>query len=101
MMINQLISEINNIKSKIPFDIQPNDKLMSIIIITYDYKIHTSIICKNSENFERIEKELYERYPDYRDSENYFIYNANIIDKSKTLDENKIKNNSILILAHS
>ena len=84
-----------------PFDIRSNDKLMSIIIISKDKKIHFSIICKNSENFLRIEKELYEQYPEYRNENNYFIHNGEKIDKSKTLDENKIKNNSIIILIHS
>ena len=74
---------------------------MSIIIKSKDEKILFSIICKNSENFLRIEKELYEQYPEYRNENNYFIPNGNKIDKSKTLDENKIKNNSIITLIHS
>ena len=49
----------------------------------------------------RIEKELYEQYPEYRNENNYFIHKGNKIDKSKTLDENKIKNNSIITLIHS
>ena len=74
---------------------------MSIIIKSKDEKILFSIICKNSENFLRIEKELYEQYPEYRNENNYFIHIGNKIDKSKTLDENKIKNNSIITLIHS
>ena len=74
---------------------------MSIIIKSKDEKILLSIICKNSENFLRIEKELYEQYPEYKNENNCFIHKGNKIDKSKTLDENKIKNNSIITLIHS
>ena len=74
---------------------------MSIIIKSKDEKILFSIICKNSENFLRIEKELYEQYPEYKNENNSFIHKGNKIDKSKTLDENKIKNNSIITLIHS
>jgi len=41
---------------------------------------------------------LYDIYPKYKDSENYFLANGIIINKDRTLEENKIRNNDILTL---
>ena len=41
---------------------------------------------------------LYEKYPNYKDTENYFLVNGNRINRNRTLEENKIKNNDILTL---
>jgi hypothetical protein len=98
-IIFNLENEIRNLKSKFPFDIQPNDKLMTIMIQSFTDKFHFSIICKNSENLVRIEKEFLDEYPEYKNRNIFFLFNGSLVDKSKTLEENKIKNNSILILA--
>ena len=42
---------------------------------------------------------LYDKYPKYIESENYFLMNGNKINKHKTLEQNKIKNNDILIVS--
>ena len=41
---------------------------------------------------------LYDKYPKYIEFENYFLVNGNRINKQKTLEQNKIKNNDILTL---
>ena len=41
---------------------------------------------------------LYDKYPKYLESENYFLVNAIKINKQKTLEQNKIKNNDVLTL---
>ena len=41
---------------------------------------------------------LYDKYPKYLESENYFLVNAKKINKQKTLEQNKIKNNDVLTL---
>ena len=64
---------------------------MTIIFTFYDQKIHYSLICKNTNKFNKIEKKLYDKYPEYQESENYFIVNRNRIIKSKTIEENNIK----------
>ena len=42
---------------------------------------------------------LYEKYPKYKDTENYFIVNGHKINRNRTVDENKIKNNDVLTLS--
>ena len=91
-------NEINKIKSKFPFELSEEENLMTIIFVSCDQKIHYSVICKNTDKFTRIEHLLYEKYPEYINSENYFILNGNKINKYKTVEENNIKNSDIITL---
>ena len=71
---------------------------MVITFLTEDQNIHYSLICKNTEKFIRIENAFYKEYPEYFDSHNIFRINGNIINKNKSLEENKIKNNDKIYL---
>ena len=90
--------EIKNIKSKFPFELSENEELMSVIFISSNQKIHYSIICKNTDQFTKIETQLYKEFPDYGDLENLFFINGNKINKYKTLKDNNIKNSDIITL---
>ena len=73
--------------------------MMIIIISSVDQKIQNhSIICKNTEIFNQIENRLYNCFKEYSKTENYFTLNGQMIKKSQTLEENKIKNNDIILL---
>ena len=96
--IIKLSEQIEVFKSIIPFEVSIGDKLMSVIFISSDENIHYSIICKNNDNFSRLEKVLYDEYPEYKETENYFIVNGKKINRFKTLEENNIKNNSVITL---
>ena len=41
---------------------------------------------------------LYEKYPKYKDTENYFLVNGKKLNRNRTLEENNIKNNDKIIL---
>ena len=41
---------------------------------------------------------LYEKYPKYIETENFFVVCGNKINKHKTLEQNNINNNDIIIL---
>jgi len=90
--------EIKNLKSRFPFELGENEKLMSVIFISPNQKIHYSIICKNTDQFTKIETQLYKEYPDCGDLENYFVVNGVKINKYKSLKENNIKNSDIIIM---
>jgi hypothetical protein len=89
-------NQINEIKYTIPKEIKLNEKIISVIFNSYDQNILCSIICKNTDNFKKIEKKFYEKYPEYKNTKNSFISNGKKIDSSKNLDENKIKNSDII-----
>ena len=99
--IIQLYKKIEELKEKLsryPLELSKGEKLISVIFTSSDQKIHCSIICKNTEKFIKLEEKLYNDYPEYSESDNYFMVNGNRISKFKTLDENKIKNSDIIIL---
>ena len=84
--------------SRFPFILEEGEVLMSIIFISSDQNLHYSIICKNTDEFYKIESQLYKKYPEYTENENFFILNGKKINKYKTLEQNGVKNNDIIIL---
>jgi hypothetical protein len=56
------------------------------------------VIAKNTDKFSKVENMLYEQYPNYVETENYFLVNGNKINKHKTLEQNNINNLDILTL---
>ena len=41
---------------------------------------------------------LYDEYPEYKETENYFLVNGNRVKRFKTIKENQIKNGKPIIL---
>ena len=93
------IEELKLKLSRYPFELNEGEKLMTINFESFDEQLKNySIICKNTDNFNKIEKKLYDDYNEYYNVENYFTINGNKIHKFKSLDENKINNNDIIVL---
>jgi len=85
--------------SRYSLELNEGEKLMTINFSTIDRRIQNySIICKNTDIFNNIEKRLYEDYEEYYDTENYFTINGKKINKCKNLEENNIHNNDAIIL---
>ena len=93
-----LIKEYKIKISKFPFEFLPGEKIISIIFSSFDQNIISSFICKNTDNFKLLENKFYERHSEYKDLKNIFISNGRKINKDKSLDENKIKNNDIITI---
>ena len=98
--LNTKIEElIQNLKeSENSIKLLENKKLISLIFTSYDENIHYSIICRSSDEFSKIEKKIYDIYPDYKESENEFFVRGRIINKFKTLEDNKIYNSDLILL---
>ena len=96
--------EVNEIKKNdfntpiIFQNVQNEEKMMSIILISSDETIHYSIICKKTDNFSKIEELLYEKYPEYKKKNIRFTLNGEEINTSKNLEFNNIKNGDIITL---
>ena len=96
---NKIIELENEIKLFRTYNnFSSNEKLISIKFISGNQDIDFSVITKNTDDFSNIEKILYKRYPKYKDSENYFLVNGNKINRHRTIEENKIRNNDVLTL---
>ena len=105
LMINTLLDKDKQIKelklklSRFPFELNEGEKLITVVFKSSDQNIpHFSIICKNTDIFNVIEKKLYEEYKDYYDSENYFMAKGLRVQKYKSLDENHIHDHDVIIL---
>jgi len=104
IIIKELNNEIDKLKEKLsryPLELSKEEKLISVIFTSSDQNMFYSIICKNTQKFNELEKKLYKDYPEYSESNNYFMINGNKVNKDKSLDENKIRNNDIVILTQN
>ena len=93
--------EINEMKNKLlrfPFILNEGEKLISVNFQSLNESLSYIVICKNTDIFNTIEKKLYEEFPEYLESENYFEIKGKKINKYKSLEENKIHNNDIIII---
>ena len=66
-----------------------------------DQNIDFPITIKNTEYFSKIEQILYQKYPNYTETENFFLVNGTRINRFLTLEQNKINNNDILTLVRN
>jgi hypothetical protein len=63
-----------------------------------DSMINTTLTCKTNENFNSVIKKLCDIYPYLIGKNMNFLVNANIISKDKTIKENNINNNSVVVI---
>ena len=72
---------------------------MHLNITSTEFNIQNfSIICKNSDVFNQIENKVYEKFNELKDIITYFIFDGKQIDKYKTITENRIKGNGVIIM---
>jgi hypothetical protein len=77
----------------------PGEELISVQVISVDQSINNfKVIAKNKDKFSKLEEIVYDKYPKFKDTDNFFIVNGNRINRHRTLEENKIKDNDILTL---
>ena len=58
-----------------------------------------TIFCNNTDNFSKVEQLLYEKFPEYKTNKNIFLCDGKTINKKKTIEENAIKYNSVILLS--
>jgi len=95
---DQEIKELKKKLSRFPFELNEGEELMVVNFKSVDQKLNYSMICKNTDIFNKIENKLYEDNEEYYDTPNYFTVNGTKIHKNKSLEWNKIKNNDIIML---
>ena len=93
--IKELEKEIEKYKN---YCLLPGEKLITIKFISIDQSINFEKKKKKTDNIRKLEKSLYEKYPKYKDTDNYLLVNGKKLNRNRTLEENKIKDNDILTL---
>ena len=94
--IIELEKEINLFRSY--YNFSSKDKLISIKFISIYQDINYPLIAKNSDEFSKLEKKLYDNYPKYKDTENYFLVGGKKINRNITLMENEVKDEDVINL---
>ena len=69
----------------------PGEKILNIHFRSTDKNIELSILCKKTDIFVRLEEQLYEKYPEFKEYNNFFTCNGLVIKRWKSLEENNIK----------
>ena len=96
-----LINQINDLKMNKTSDLEsckPGEKILCIQFKSTDQIIDLALPCKNTDIFVRLEEQLYEHYPEYKETNNYFTYNGILVKRFKSLIDNKIKNSDKILL---
>ena len=87
--------EFNNNTFK---EFQPGEEVIAILFTSTDQKLTYCLPCKNTTLFVKIEEKLYEEFPEYKETDNYFLVNGKKVKRFKTIQENNIKNGKPVIL---
>ena len=66
--------------------------MLCVNFISSDQKIHFSIPCLGNDLFVEVEKKLYEQFPEYTETNNYFLSQGKQILRFKTISQNNIGN---------
>lgn len=86
--LTKLITQFQNINlSKSRYG---RDEMMCVNFISLDQKIQYAIPCTGDDIFAEIEEKLYQKFPQYRETNNYFLSNGKQILRFKTISQNNI-----------
>ena len=99
--MNELYQKKADLQEKLnrfPFILKKNEKLMSIIFSSVGQNIHYSIVCKNTDDLNKLERELYREYPQFSETDNYFMCKGKVINKFHTFESNHIKNGDVILV---
>ena len=93
--LNRLNNNLNSIQSK---NNNENKWGFAICLRSNDESINYPMICNSKDSISRLEEELYNLYPKYKDCNTYLTCNGEILKRFKTVGENNIKKGDIIIV---
>ena len=101
---NNEINNLNNQISGLNINNNPNfgnvniKDIISILFKSIDQKVEISFPCHVDCIFVRIEEQLYNEYPEYKEFNTYFTVNGRVIKRFKSIKENDLKNFDKILL---
>ena len=98
--ISKEIKEIKDNKSKVQSELESGENIISILIVSLDQKVTFPVSCKKTDIFNSIELKCYEKYPEYKETDNFFMTKGYKINRNKTIEENNIKDGDTIILSN-
>ena len=85
-------------ENKLNKSIQKIENLLSVIFISNENGIYWSINCNENDKFSTLVDSFYDKYPEFKELDNYYYFNGNNIKKEKSLKEIGIKHNDIIFI---
>ena len=85
---NEELSKLKNVAVK--KELYSFDDISIVNFTTTEQRFLLSLKCIKNETFAAVEERLYKKYPEYRETNNYFTSKGKEILRFKTIDENKI-----------
>ena len=101
--LNLKEQELQNLKSKLNQYIPDSNKKwgFGVIFSSINKEILYPIVCNENDLISRLEEELYNEYPNYKEYNTYLTCNGIVLKRFKTIGENNIKKgNTILVNIH-
>jgi len=92
------IEDLNEKINRYPFILEKDETMLSIIFMSVSQKVNYSMICKNTDTINKLEPELYKKYPELSETDNYFLCKGTVINRFKKIKELNIKNGDIIIM---
>ena len=97
--LNNILKNLEDlVKQFKTYILSPGEDFISIKIVSADQIVKFSTIAKFNDKFTKIENILYDNFPEYKETENFFLANGIKVNKYKKIEENNIKNNDVLTL---
>ena len=98
--LEKKIKDLKMNKKKIPSEknLYQRDEMLALNFISSDQKIHFAVPCLKKDLFIDVEKKLYDKFPEYRGTNNTFIFGGKTIIKFKTIKENGLESGIPIIL---
>ena len=75
-----------------------NGNKFPINFVSVSHDILYPIDCKNNDTIVKLEEEVYNEYPKYKEYNTYLTCNGNILKRFKTIEENGIKKGNAIIV---
>ena len=99
---NILLQKQNNINNnnylKMESNVGNDAKKIALNIISVDQKVNEVVYCSSETKLHSIENELYEKYTEYKESQNFFMFDGKVIKQFKTMKENGIIGYTIMLI---
>ena len=70
----------------------------AVNFILVEKNIHYPIVCYNSDNFSKLEEQLFTEFPEIKNKNIYYLANGSTVDTSATVEENKFKHGTNIII---
>ena len=94
--LNNKKEEIKHLKLKLFDNKKYNENNIAINFMSNDQQIHYPIPCNENDSVVKLEEEVYNQYPQYKDYNTYLTVNGRLVKRFKTLKENGIKNSNAI-----